>query len=377
MDLSGKSIVIAGRLETIGRRAAVDLVKARGGTVRRSLSRTTGALVVGRDSAGLLETGGLQARIEAADRRAVPCLSENGFLRTLRGERSSRVRGGERPALSFSAEDIKRTAGLAGGDLRILGLLDIIDLDGGRGGFEAMVAARQAARLLRAGCTLADIAGSVARMRRHAGEDGCGASAQDNPLTRHHFDLDDQRTLVLRVGDQVAEPCGQLRLPLPDAGNPSVDFLITQAEEAAAAAEWSLAETLYRRCTLLDRNDPAPPFNLANILREQGRRREADLFFRVALARDQNFAEAWYNLGHLAEAAGGVELACDCLARALRCDPAFADAAFNLARLRYGLGDIAEAASCWELYLELDPNSAWSRKARHGLALCRRKLTGG
>ncbi len=371
--------MIAGRLETIGRRAAIDLVKARGGTVRRSLSRFTGCLVVGHDAAGLIENGGLRARIEAADRNAVPCLSENGFLRALERDQPAREKGREREALPFSTEDIQRTAGLAGDDLRILGLLDIIDLDEGRGGFEAMVAARQAARLLRGGCTLAAIAASVARMRRRAGgpsDDRPRSAAYDNPLSCHHFDLDDQRTVVLRIGDHLAEACGQLRLPLLDPGNPSIDTLMDRAEAAEDAGEWSAAEALYRRCAMLDRHDPTAPFNLANMLREQGRPREANLFFRLALARDQNFAEAWYNLGHMAEAAGGVALACDCIERALRCDPAFADAAFNLARLRYGLGDFAAAASCWELYIELDPDSAWTCKARHGLALCRRQLAG-
>lgn len=380
LNLSGKSVVIAGRLETIGRRTAVDLVKARGGTVRRSLGRRTGCLVVGHDATGLLENGGLRARIEAADRNAVPCLSENGFLRAL-GDAAAdgrRPRGKVEPRedLSFSSDDIKRTAGLAGDDLRILGLLDIIDLDQGRGGFEAMVAARQAARLLRAGCTLADIAASVARMRRRVDADGSGAPGYDNPLACHHFDLDDQRTLVVRVGNHAAEVCGQLRLPLPDAGNPGIPALMDRAAAAEETGDWSTAEALYRRCIMVERHDPTAPFNLANMLRDQDRPREADLFFRLALSRDQDFAEAWYNLGCMAEAAGGAQLACDCLDRALHCDPAFADAAFNLARLRYGLGDVAAAASCWELYLELDPDSTWARKARHGLALCRRRLGG-
>ena len=35
-----------------------------------------------------------------------------------------------------------------------------------------------------------------------------------------------------------------------------------------------------------------------------------------------------------------------------------------------------DAFACWEKYLALDPNSAWSSKARDGLALCRQHLQG-
>jgi hypothetical protein len=362
VDLAGKSVVIAGRLESLARRRAVALVKQRGGTVARELSRRTGCLVVGHDAAGLVASGRLQARIEAADRAEVPCLSELGFLRVL-------VRpdpGGEKPGKaepgSFSADDIARTSGLSPDLLRILALLDIVELDGGRGGFQAMSAARQAARLLASGSSPAELTAALRALR------------QRDALARHHFDLDEDRRLVRRLGDGVAEADGQLRLVLPDAGNPGADELVAAAEDAEAAGDWTTAETLYRRCLKLDGHDPTAPFNLANVLREQGRGREAMLYCRMALARDPGFAEAWYNLGDLAEAAGDPALARRSLQRALQCDAGFADAAFNLARLNYAAGAYDDAAAQWQRYLELDPNSAWARKARHGIALCRQHL---
>lgn len=363
VDLAGKSVVIAGRLDSLARRRAVALVRERGGSVGRELSRRTGCLVIGHDAAGLVASGGLQARIEAADRADVPCLSELGFLRALArpatapGEASGGVE-----AATFSTEDIVRTSALSPDLLRILALLDIVELDDGRGGFQAMSAARQAGRLLRAGSTLAELITSLRALR------------QRDALARHHFDLDESRRLVLRVGERVAEADGQLRLTLPDAGNPAPDELLAAAEEAEAARDWARAEALYRCCLKLDEQDPTAPFNLANVLREQGRVREAVLFCRIALARDPVFAEAWYNLGDLAEAAGDLPLARQSLERALQCDAGFADAAFNLARLHYAAAAYAEAAAQWQRYLELDADSAWARKARHGIALCRQHL---
>jgi len=366
LDLAGKSVVIAGRLESLARRRAVALVRERGGTVGREVSRRTGCLVVGHDAAGLVASGRLQARIEAADRADVPCLSEFGFLRALSRPAPG---AGDAPraagSADFSVEDIVRTSGLSAELLRILALLDIVELDGGRGGFAAMSAARQAGRLLKAGGTLAEL---IASLR---------ALSQRDALARHHFDLEDGRRLVLHLGDRVAEADGQLRLSLPEAGNPSPEEMLAAAEEAEAAGDLATAEALYRRCLKLDERDPTAPFNLANVLRERGRVREALLFCRMALARDPLFAEAWYNLGDLAEAAGDAPLARDSLERALTCDPGFADAAFNLARLHYAAAAYADAASQWQRYLELDPDSAWARKARHGIALCRQHLRGG
>lgn len=362
VDLAGKSVVIAGRLESLARRRAVALVKARGGTVARELSRRTGCLVVGHDAAGLVANGRLQARIEAADRAEVPCLSELGFLRVLVRPDPGGEPPGEAEPGSFSADDIARTSGLSSDLLRILALLDIVELDGGRGGFQAMSAARQAARLLASGSSPAELIAALRALR------------QRDALARHHFDFDEDRRLVRRLGDGVAEADGQLRLVLPDAGNPGADELIAAAEEAEAAGDWTAAEALYRRCLKLDEHDPTAPFNLANVLREQGRLREAMLYCRMALAREPGFAEAWYNLGDLAEAAGDPDLARRSLQRALQCDAGFADAAFNLARLNYAAGAFDDAAAQWQRYLELDPDSAWARKARHGIALCRQHL---
>jgi Flp pilus assembly protein TadD len=362
VDLAGKSVVIAGRLESLARRRAVALVRERGGTVARALTRRTGCLVVGRDATGLVSSGRLQARIEAADRAEVPCLSELGFLRVLVSPDAGGGPPGEAQPGSFSADDIARTSGLSSDLLRILALLDIVELDGGRGGFQAMSAARQAARLLASGSSPAELIAALRALR------------QRDALARHHFDLDEDRRLVRRLGDGVAEADGQLRLGLPDAGNPSADELVAAAEDAEAAGDWAMAETLYRRCLKLDEHDPTAPFNLANVLREQGRVREAMLYCRMALAREPGFADAWYNLGDLAEVAGDPALARRSLQRALQCDAGFADAAFNLARLHYAAGAYEEAVAQWQRYLDLDPDSPWARKARHGIALCRQQM---
>jgi tetratricopeptide (TPR) repeat protein len=66
-----------------------------------------------------------------------------------------------------------------------------------------------------------------------------------------------------------------------------------------------------------DPTDAAPPVNLGNMLRANGRKFEAEAALRAATRADPTFAEAWYNLSDLLDKQGRSEAAIDCLRRAL------------------------------------------------------------
>jgi cytochrome c-type biogenesis protein CcmH/NrfG len=68
------------------------------------------------------------------------------------------------------------------------------------------------------------------------------------------------------------------------------------------------AERLYRLLMKCDPADAAPPFNLGNMLRANGRNVEAEAAFRAATRADPTFAEAWYNLSDLLPIAAGQQL---------------------------------------------------------------------
>ena len=107
----------------------------------------------------------------------------------------------------------------------------------------------------------------------------------------------------MRIGEGYADLDGQLRLPMPDAGNPTADELFEAAEIAEDAGEWASAERHYRRALDLDGGDQGAAFNLANALAAQDRGAEAQIYLRRALAIDPDFAEAWYNLAGFLDAA--------------------------------------------------------------------------
>jgi len=242
----------------------------------------------------------------------------------------------------------------------------VIQPQDGACSFRDLVAAREVVRLTGAGFGLAEIIASAVDL---GGGRGAG---DDHPLARLKLVCDEQGLLARRIGDRFAELDGQMRLPLVNPGNPSVDEVFEAAEEAEQQGDLARAEALYRRCTSLDRRDPIAPFNLANVLREQGRRTEAKSYLHAAITIDPTFADGWYNLALLLEAEGRRDLARDHLERASAADPDYADPLFCLAKLRFEAGDLAAAAQLWQRYLKLDPDSEWSRLARKGLTLCRR-----
>jgi tetratricopeptide (TPR) repeat protein len=97
---------------------------------------------------------------------------------------------------------------------------------------------------------------------------------------------------------------------------------------------------------------------------------EAEAAYRKAAKSDPRFAEAWYNLADILDDKGRVKDAVNCLRRALEAAPDYADAAFNLATLLQRLERHAEAADYWRRYLRADNDSPWAARARRALKYC-------
>jgi tetratricopeptide (TPR) repeat protein len=357
--------LLAGRISIIGRLSApmagvAREVAARGGTVQRGLSRQTSVVVVARRSARQLAGGRLQAKIAQADRQGAACVSETTFLRAL-GLLPDAAPVPGAVALDALAEKV----GLDPEAVRLLVLFDLIEPCEGQCSFRDLVSAREVARLLREGLDLPAILATAGQAARR--------SPQDHPLTRLKLVGDGSGQLARRIDGVLGELDGQMRLPLPRADNPSVDELFENAEEAEQAGDLATAEALYRRCVALDRNDPIALFNLANVLCAQDRGAAAKLYLQLAASLDPGLAEAWYNLALLLDAEGDKGGARQSFERAIAADSDYADPLYNLAHLEFEAGAFARARELWQRYLTLDPDSEWSRKARHGLALCQRQ----
>ena len=356
----------AGRISIIGRLSApmgvvAREVAARGGTVQRGLSRQTGVVVVARTSVRQLAGGRLQAKIAQAERQGAVCISETAFLRAL-----GLLPGAAQVPGAIALDALADKAGLDPEVVRLLVLFDLIEPRDGQCSFGDLVSAREVARLLREGLDLRAIFATAERVARPR-------PAGDRPLTRLKLVGDGPGQVARWIDGARGELDGQMRLPLPRTDNPSVDELFENAEEAEQAGDLATAEALYRRCIALDRSDPIALFNLANVLCAQARGAAAKLYLQLAVSIDPGLAEAWYNLALLLDAEGDKAAARESFERAIEADRDYADPLYNLAHLEFEAGAFARARELWQRYLTLDPDSEWSRKARHGLALCQRQ----
>ncbi|MGI9510336.1 MAG: tetratricopeptide repeat protein [Geminicoccaceae bacterium] len=368
IDFSDKVVTIVGRLAAVSSEQATDAVASVGGIVRRGQPRHEGILVIGRLAFRQLDRGSLRRRIGAADAVGACCISETMFLETLGlAEAVSEAAG------VIDLEHLPDKTGLDVETLRLLILFDIIRPRRNQCSFRDLVAAREAARLLGEGISLGDVIEGAHRITENRSERGIGPAQQDQPLSRLRLVSDQYGQIVHQIGSALADLDGQLRLPLPDADNPSIDELFEAAEEAEWLGELPVATKLYQRCIRLDRKDPIAPFNLANVLRESDDIDGAVFHLRVALGLDPHFADAWYNLALIMDGKGEKPAAIEGFEQAIAADPSYADPIYNLAQLKFDDRDYQEAEKLWVRYLALDPDSEWSRRARYGLALCRRQ----
>jgi hypothetical protein len=361
-EFEGKVVALIGRFGVLPRRAVAGEIARRGGASRRALTRRSGLMVVGERAVQQLASGRLLDMIARADAQGIACVGESSLLRVL-----GLIGPVAAEPAALPLAELPAKVRLDPAIVRLLVLFDLIEPQEGAVGFRDLVTVREIARLLHEGVALADILESI-------GELGRRPEPAAHPLARHKIVSDASGHLLLRLGEGLAELDGQMRLPLPDAGNPSADLLFEAAEEAEERGDWTRAEGLYRRFVAIERADPIAPFNLANVLSEQGRVGEAKCFLQLALAIDPAFAEAWYNLACALEKEGKSELARCYLRRAIDADPFYSDPMYNLAHGYFKAGDYANAREWWRHYLDLDSDSPWGRKAQQGLKLCQAYL---
>ena len=138
-----------------------------------------------------------------------------------------------------------------------------------------------------------------------------------------------------------------------------------------ATANHALAERAYAEALALEARDPAaaqrayrralardPAFveaavNLARLLHESGRAKEAIALYQGALARTPDDAEIHYNLALALEDTAGAPAAIAEYECALALDPNFADAHWNLAGLLEAGGEKAAALRHYQAYAKL------------------------
>jgi tetratricopeptide (TPR) repeat protein len=356
VDSSALSSTVAftGRLACMTRAEAFEVVRSHGGTPSQVVTRQTNVLVVGELGWPLLDDGRPSNKLSRAGSYGIPVVSERRFLEWIGKAVPDSLHR------TYSADQIAALSKLSNSTIDELVRFGLLDPRGGLFGFRDLASARQISNLFAHGIGLSEIIRSVKEVR---------AWLPEANLSNLRLHPAPHRTIEIEQPEGRMDKRGQFVLPA-SAPEQNADALFEQAQAAEETGDVAEAERLYRVLMKCDSSDAAPPYNLGNMLRANGREVEAEAALRAATRADPMFAEAWYNLSDLLDEQGRSEAAIECLRRALRAAPDYADAMFNLALLLQRNNKHAEAAEYWRRYLANDTQSEWAARARRSLKFC-------
>jgi tetratricopeptide (TPR) repeat protein len=352
------TIAFTGRLACMTRAEAFEVVRQHGGTPSQAVTRQTNVLVVGELGWPLLDDGRPSNKLSRASTYAIPVVSERRFLEWIGKVVPNSLQR------TYSADQIAALSKLSSSSVNELVRFGLLDPRGGLFGFRDLASARQISKLFAHGIALSEIVRSVREVREWLPEADL-SNLRLHPANHHAIEIEQPEGRTDKRG-QFVLPVGR-----PDQ---NADALFDQAQSAEESGDIAEAERLYRVLIKCDPADAAPPFNLGNMLRANGRKVEAEAALRAATRADPMFAEAWYNLSDLLDEQGRPEAAVECLRKALQAAPVYSDAIFNLALLLQRNNNHAEAAEYWRRYIASDSRSEWAARARRSLKFCEMQI---
>jgi len=360
VPLAGETLFLVGRIQGLTRRRLDTLVRLREGKLATRPGRTVTLIAFGHSAVDRALDDGRVA-LPPGLPAAAPLISENVLRRAL-----GLLAPPEEVDRSMGRGEIERLAGLSPNLVSCLVLFDVLEPVDERFAWRDLVAAREAARLLKRGVAIGDVLQASIALRRRGGN-----------LAEARLAEGPSGELLREVGGQLAELSGQLTMfgRRDQQQQPrSIDDLLAEAEEAEERGDHATAESLYTTAMRADTADPVLPFNLGNVFQAEGRAAEAKVAWQIAVARDPAFAEAWYNLALAAEDEQQTDLAIAEYRRAVKAQPDWGDAHFNLALLLTNVERCDEALAAWQRFLEVEPSGKHAATAQKAIALCRMKI---
>lgn len=392
--LHGKQVAIAGRMASMSRDEAADLIRKCGGEPTREPGRKTAFVVVGQEGWPVGRDGRMTDELERAkalqdEGCRIRVISEQEFLEMLRlaGEHAE-----DNVRRLYTITQLSRILKMPGRRIRAWVRRGLIrpartELRLHYFDFRQMTELRTLQELTEAGVPMDDVRRSLERLRRWFPEAGTSL----NQLSRLEGQL-----LVKVEGGNLAEPSGQLRLGFdtqPEAGHappePEAPVLRVVAdiprEHASAtgsaedwfdrAVELEEDEDLvgavrgYEQALVTGGPDAETAFNLGNALYALGRLDEAIVRFEQAVTIDGSYVEAWNNLGGVHADVGQWEQAIRAAKRALQLAPGYADPHYNLAEAYVASGRYGDARLHAARYFQHDPDSPWAERLRKDLGI--------
>jgi len=207
----------------------------------------------------------------------------------------------------------------------------------------------------------------------------------DQPVAQLRVWIDGSERVVVRYGDALYEPSGQmvidftlspacsddvapLRRPDLPAAEPDPETALEWFERGcrldARPESFDEAADAYRRALAADPDFADAHCNLGAIHHQRDQRDAARACYEEALRRDALHVEANLNLAGMLEEENRCEAALSHYKAALRADPLRTDAHLATALLYEKLGVHRRAREHWRRYLQCAPAGAWAEIAK-------------
>lgn len=392
--LRDRRIVFIGKLGSMNRKNARELVRKHGGTVADKVDDSVNMVVIGADQFSVEQHDELLEDnvVAAAANGQMEILSETQLWQRL-GLVDSDIEVGQfyTPAmlaqlLELPISTIRRwhRRGLIS-PTRQVHKLPYFD-------FQEVASARRLAKLIASGAAPQQIESRLSKLASLYPD-------LQRPLSQLSV-IVEGRHVLLRQGQGLLEPGGQMRIDFdalaeqpnesPDSqpsvlsiGNPdslpaddlkSLDQFATPAEfiqlaiEQEDAGEAELAIQTYRSQALAFGSTPDVCFRIAELLYQIGDLAGARERYFMAVELDEAFVEARANLGCVLVEAGEPELAISAFEGALLHHSEYPDVHFYLAGVLDQVGRTEDAVTHWQHFLDLAPKSPWAEEARDRLS---------
>ena len=354
------TVAFTGRLASMKRAEAFALVRKHGGKPREGVTRKTNVLVVGELGWPLLDDGRPSNSLAQARSHGITVASERRFLEWL-GQSAP-----DAQSKTYTADQLASLSKLPNEVVDQLAMFGLIEV---RGASTASATSRRRGRLRACsppGPPCPPLPGASNEIRKWL-PDARLSNLKLFPESSDRLLVEQLKGRTDKTGQFVLDVESPATTPMPFSSPPRPPKKKATSPPPSASTAGSMN---------MDTADPAAPFNLGNVLRASGRNlRRRPLIAPPSRPRPDS-RSAWYNLADMLDDQRRTKEAIDCLKRALDADPSYLDAMFNMGLFLQRLERHAEAAQWWRRYLAVDRSSPWAARAKRALKYCEIQLQG-
>lgn len=375
--LDGRRIAFVGKLASMARRDAAQLVRRHGATVLEKPDASVQTIVIGEADFPLPEVSDQDNLFDEAARRRIEEGSVEVIIETQLWQRLGLVDSQQdvhrlyTPAMLADLLKVpvavirrwhRRGLIVPAREVRRLPYFD----------FQEVSTARRLAELLAAGMSPRAIEKKLDIFAR------CLPNVA-RPLAQLSV-IVQGKDILLRQGDGLIEPGGQLRFdfdavegePAPSKAVPvAPEQMCRLAAELEEDDQLAAAAEMYRAALAALGPNAEICLHVAELLYRQGDLTAARERYYMAVELDEDYVEARANLGCVLAETGQHDLAVAAFEGALRYHPDYADSHYHLARTLDEMHHRDRAEEHWRAFLAHAPDSPWAEEARQRLGVGR------